>query len=160
MEFPGGLAIKGLIVTSVARVQSLSWEPPHAMGVAKKKKKKKNKITFTWDTGKWASPRDCGHPRAHLAAPEAKVTWAPQLGRPATGTHRFGFMEEGVSEYVDNNKGPWGNRTRRALPPVHLPVSRILEPLLIDQLLQTGKQLSPGQNLAAVVIRPLHGSPV
>ena len=39
LEFLGGLMVKGSsIVTAVAQVQSLAWELPHAMDVAKKKK--------------------------------------------------------------------------------------------------------------------------
>ena len=36
-EFPGGLAVKGSsVVTAVAKVPSLAWELPHAVGMAKK----------------------------------------------------------------------------------------------------------------------------
>lgn len=54
-------------------------------------------------------PRDSGHPGLCLAVPKAERIYVHQLGSPAIGTHTLVIMEEGMSEYVDRTKGPWGD---------------------------------------------------
>lgn len=60
-------------------------------------------------------------------------------------------------------RGPGETGSRQNLVPISPPRVQLFSNLRtfpIDQLVQTGKQLSPVQSLTAVVSRLLHGSPV